>query len=125
MKNLCKKVGLLFCALCLFGCDDLIIGDDGQVAVGLSECEHVSFTILVKQPGKPNVQDTKAVEDGILELDIGAGDYDFNRPITVEVFAVGVGAEACGIDGVRVFNGVVTPVGMGDHKISLGDFVRR
>lgn len=125
MQKLMDRLCLVLCTCCLLACDDLIINDDGQVRLGLEDCENVAFTILVKQRGKPNVRDTKKVEDGVLELDVADGDYDFSKPIQVEVMAVGPGAEACGIDGVRVFDGTATPVGVGDHKISLGDFTKR
>jgi hypothetical protein len=125
MPKAMARVCVALCACFLMACDDLIINDEGQVSLGLEDCENVAFTILVKQQGKPNVSDTKQVKDGVLALDVADGKFDFSRPIQVEVMAVGPGAEACGIDGVRVFDGTATPVGVGDHKISLGDFTKR
>ncbi len=119
------KIFALLVALFLSGCNDMIIKDDGQVKLGLEDCEGVSFQILVKQNGKQNTNATVKVEDGELEFDVKKADYDFKRNITVEVMAVGTGAGDCGIKGVLVFNGKAEPVGIGDHKISLGDFKKR
>ncbi len=106
-------------------CGDLIIRDDGKVKLGLEECDGVSFQILVKQSGKPNTSKVVKVEDGELEFDVSSAGYDFDRQITVQIMAVGSGAEACGISGVLEFNGTAESTGIGDHKISLGDFKER
>ena len=119
------KAFVLLVTFILAGCNDLIIKDDGQVTVGLDDCEGVSFQILVKQTGRPNTSAVVKVDDGELEFDVGKAGYDFDGDITIEAMAIGPGAEACGIDGVRVFNGKAEPVGIGDHKVSLGDFKKR
>ncbi|MCP3940509.1 MAG: hypothetical protein GY710_03390 [Desulfobacteraceae bacterium] len=116
---------ILFIALLLSGCDDLIIKDDGQVTLGLDDCDGVSFQILVKQSGKTNTNTTVKVEDGELEFDISKAKYDFGNNITVEVMAIGPGADDCGISGVLIFNGKAEPVGIGNRKISLSDFKKK
>lgn len=119
---------VLYTTSVLCGCGDLIIRDDGQVTLGLEDCEGVAFTIIVNQAGKPSSTHTAVrVEDGELEVDVRESGFDFDNPISVEVTAVGSGAEDCGIafNQVLEFNGTAEPEGFRDHKISLGDFQPR
>lgn len=127
-KKIKCKFLVLFFAVLLSGCNDLIIKDDGQVSVGLEDCEGVTFAIVVGQSGRsdtsyPAVQ----VEDGVLDFDVENAGLDFDRAINITITAVGPGAQACGIAyrETLVFNGMADAVGIGDHKISLSDFNRR
>ncbi len=122
-----KALMLFFAILLLAGCDDLIIKDDGQVAVGLEDCEGVFFNLYVRQSGKVLGPITAEVEDGMLEFDVRKEKLDFDKPINIELWAIGTGAQACGIAyrDPLVFNGTADPVGIRDHKISLSDFKKK
>lgn len=121
------KFFILLFVLLLSACDDLIIKDDGKITLGLEDCEGVAFMINVNQGSKNVHRGDVKVEDGVLQLDVSKGNFDFDKTIKVEVHAVGPGAQACGIafSETLVFNGIAEPVAVKDHKISLSDFKKR